>query len=162
MQAVKANRTINQPQANHFLYFSIILVIFAVVGIYAFNAIRAYQASLLPQGTVVITQKNLEEKYGLRVNLVAVTAAGGMVDLRLKILDGEKAKSLLQNKKNFPSLFIGGQSLNVSDDTKTQTIDFTNQANFYLLFPNDRGLVKSGTSVTIIFGDTAVEPIPAK
>jgi hypothetical protein len=40
----------------------------------------------------------LEDKYGLRVNLTAVTSSGSFVSLRLKIADGEKAKLLLGDK----------------------------------------------------------------
>ncbi len=64
---------------------------------------RAFQAASLPNGTVVISQGTLEEKYGLRVNLIAVTAAGGFVDVRLKIVDGEKLKLLLADKNKFPN-----------------------------------------------------------
>ena len=112
----------------------------------------------------VISAQALEEHYGLRVNLVAVTAAGGMVDLRLKMLDGEKAKAFLQDKKNFPELYIadGDVTLKASEDTISQEIKFETDGNIFLLFPNGANMVKRGTSVTVMFGDTALEPIEAK
>lgn len=111
-----------------------------------------------------ISQNVLEQKYGLRVNLLAVTAAGGMVDLRLKMLDGEKAKTLLQDKKNFPALLVSDNNitLSASEDTSSQEIKFENNGGLYLLFPNTGNAVKPGSKVTLVFGDLQVEPMAAK
>ena len=80
----------------------LLLVILIAAGLAVFNFYKPGSTFALP--TTVISQSALEEKYGLRVNLVAVTGAGGFVDLRLKIVDGEKAKLLLTDAKKFPSL----------------------------------------------------------
>ena len=159
MQAAKVNRPINVSHSNQIFFFSILMLILVVIGVYTVNAFKAYRATFLPAGTVMVSQSVLEAKYGLRVNLVAVTAAGGMVDVRMKITDGEKAKIFLKDPKNYPALFIGGKTLSVSEDTKAQGINFSNDANLFLLFSNDNNLVKSGAPVTIVFGDTALEPI---
>jgi len=165
MQAVKADRTSVPPNSiSKFISIAIILTILIVVALYINNAFRAFQAASLPQGTVVISQGILEEKYGVRVNLIAVTAAGGLVDVRLKFVDAEKAKSLLQDPKNFPTLWIAESSrtLNVPEDTKAQEIKFENDGNLFLMFPNASDVVKPGTPVTITFGNIQVEPILAR
>lgn len=112
----------------------------------------------------VISQVVLAEKYGLRVNLLAVTAAGGMVDLRLKILDGEKAKLLLQEKANFPQLLAGSPSVHLtsSSDFTSQDIQYEKDGVILLIYPNSGNAVKSGSAVTVLFGGTALEPIQAK
>ena len=114
--------------------------------------------------TTTISAQALEEQYGLRVNLVAVTAAGGMVDLRLKLVDAEKAKLLLQDKKNFPSLYVpdADVTLQVPQDTKDQEIEFKDDGSIFLMFPNAANVVKRGAPVTVKFGDIALEPIEAK
>jgi hypothetical protein len=98
------------------------------------------------------------------VNLIAVTAAGGMVDFRLKILDGEKAKGLLADKKNFPSLVIaeGNVILTASEDSQSQILQIEDGGNVFLLFPNSRNVVKPGGAVTVKFGDTVLEPVISK
>ena len=155
------NQALNKSQPRNFILFAFILLLLIAAGLYAF-ASRASQTGI--STATVISQRALEEQYGLRVNLVAVTAAGGMVDLRLKIVDGEKAKSLLQDKKNFPALLINDTNvtLNVSEDAKAQEIKFENDGNIFLMFPNSGNAVKPGTPVTILFGDTAIEPVIAK
>jgi hypothetical protein len=165
MRVLKADRPVVPPKSyNNFFSVSIILVALLVVAIYVNNAYKSLQRDALPQGTVLISQTVLEEKYGLRVNLVAVTAGGGLVDLRLKIIDGEKAKSLLQDSNNFPSLWIADGNINlaVSEETKSQEIKFENDGNLFVMFPNSHSVVKPGTPVSVRFGSTQVEPIPAK
>ena len=161
MQAIKARRAAGQPVSNRFLFVGVIFIVF-VLGVYAFNLLRASQAAALSQKVVVISQNTLEEQYGLRVTLVAVTAAGGMLDLRLKVLDGEKAKTLLLDPKNYPALQVAGSLLTVPADTKALGLNLKTGANIYLLFSNSHSLAQSGVPVTVMFGDTAIEPIPAK
>ena len=134
-----------------------------MVGIYINNAYRASQATSLPKGTVVLSQSAFEEQYGLHVNLVAVTAAGGFVDVRLKIVDGDKAKLLLADKKNFPALFsVHGVMLNAPADTVSQRIEFISGGNLFIMYPNSGNAIQRGEAVTLIFGGTALEPITVK
>ena len=164
MQNMKAGRLAAQPVSVRFLFLVIILIVLLGIGLYANNVFKAFQPSSLAQGATGISQSTLEKKYGLRVNLVAVTAAGGMVDVRLKIVDAEKARSLLRDKKKFPVLLVSGSeiTLNVSEVTKSEEIKFENDGNLFLLFPNIGNAVKPGTSVIFIFGDTALEPLKVK
>jgi hypothetical protein len=151
---------------NKYVLFIIALIVLTGLGLYMNNIVRIFQAVSMPEpGTLTqISQAELEEQYGLRVNLVAVTAMGGLVDLRFKIVDGEKAKAFLQDANHFPSLWISnsGARLTVPEETKSQEIQFEDDGNLFLMFPNARGIVKPGTPVTVRFGETQLEPIPAK
>jgi len=129
-----------------------------------FSYYRAYtQKPAIPAQTV-ISQKTLEEQYGVHVNLLAVTGAGGMVDLRLKIVNGEKAKALLKSKAEFPALYVPNTDLTLkaSEDDQSQPIQFVDGANMFVLYPNAVSSVRSGTAVNILFGDIAVEAIESK
>ena len=164
MQAAKANHSApSMNSTNNNFYIAIILIILLIVAIYVNNTNKALQPAALPQDTVVISQSLLEEKYGLRVNLVAVTGAGGFVDLRLKIVDGEKAKLLLADTKNFPTIFTEkGITLNAPADTKPQKIEFVTGGNLFIMYSNSGNAVIQGQPVTILFGDIALEPIAAE
>ena len=165
MQIVKVDRPVAPSNStNKFISAAIILVILLVVALYINNTYKAFQSASLPQKTVMISQSMLEQKYGLRVSLIAVTAAGGMVDMRLKFVDAEKARSLLKDKKNFPALLVGESKirLNASEETQSQEIKFENDGNLFLLFPNTGNAIKTGTPVTLVFGDIALEPIEAR
>lgn len=164
MQAVKARPTsVFQKPTSRLISIGIILSILLVVAIYINNASRAFQTSALPKGTVVISQKTLEEKYGLRVNLVGLTAADGMVDVRLKIMDGQKLKLLLADKNNFPTLYTQpGVVLNAPEDTRSQEIKFITGGNLFIIYPNSANAVEHNTPVTLLFGNIAVEPIDVR
>jgi hypothetical protein len=110
-----------------------------------------------------ISQSALEAKYGLRVSLIAVTAAGGKVDLRMKMVDSVKARLLLQDSKNFPSLVTSrGVVLSVPADEKPEGLEFKDGTDIFLLFPNTRGVLQPGMSVSLMFGETKLEPIVVK
>ena len=144
------------------ILYGIILIILIAAGFSYYNARKAQPAGVAPKTT--ISQSELADTYGLRVNLIAVTAAGGMVDVRFKMLDGAKARLLLQDKKNFPALYIASAAvtLNASPDAQAGEIKFEDGGNLFLMIPNSGGAVKPGTPVSVLFGDTILEPIEAK
>ncbi len=164
METAKTNHTLMQhTTTNRIITIAIIVSILFGISLYIRNASRAFQAASLPQGTFVISQNVLEEKYGLRVNLVAVTAAGGFVDVRLKIVDGEKLKLLLADKNNFPTLHTEqGVTLIAPEETKSQNIQFISGGNLFIMYPNSGNAVVHDTPVTILLGNIAVEPINAR
>jgi hypothetical protein len=164
MQNVNARPTIPLIQSNKSFPIAVILVVvLMVIGISTYNAFRAAQVQPLPQTATVLSQPMLAEQYGLGVNLVAVTAAGGMVDLRLKITDSQKARALLGDQANFPTLRASnGVVLRAAQDIASQPIKFEDGGNIFVLYPNGQNAVKSGDPVTIVFGGIQVEPIPAK
>ena len=86
-----------------------------------------------------------------------------MVDVRLKIVDGEKFKLLLADKNNFPTLYTEqGVTLTAPEETKSQEIEFVTGGNLFIIYPNSGNAVKQDTPVTILFGNVAVEPINAR
>jgi hypothetical protein len=147
------------------LIIAIIFILLVLAGLLAFNMLKTDPvASAAPAGLVQIAQNTLEEQYGLRVNLVAVTAAGGLVDVRFTFVDGEKVKALLQEPGNFPTLQVAGNPVTLSapEEGRPAEILYEDGANMFLMYPNAGNLVKAGTPVTIIFGSLQVEPIVAK
>ena len=160
MQDVKVNEAVLQPRSNKFVSLAIILIILIAAGLVLF---RSYQSQSGYSAANVISQSALEEKYGMRVNLVAVTGAGGFVDVRIRIVDGDKAKLLLSDAKNFPALSTAsGVILNAPEDTKSQKIRFEDGGTMYIMYPNSGNAVVQGSAVTILFGETALEPMDAK
>lgn len=152
-----------QFSSNNSIMLAIILVLLIAIGLYGYNAFRAFQNASPQPGSITISQSALEENYGLRVQLVAVTAAGGMVDLRLKIVNAEKAKAFLQDHTNYPALRVGsGVILRASEDVVTQGIQFENGKSIFILFPNSGNILRPNDTVNIVFGDLQVEAIQSK
>jgi hypothetical protein len=157
---METDLTRSRPSSQYkYGFFAIIVLFVALASVFVYYLSTQNAAASRPE--TLITQAALEKQYGLRVNLVAVTAAGGMVDLRLKLLDGDKARTLLQEKNNFPILHLdqGNITLNPSEDAKSRDITFEDNGNLFLLYPNAGNAVKPGSSITVRFGDIALEPI---
>lgn len=163
MQSANARPSMPLFQSNKPFSIAMILVILAAIGLSAYYAFSAAQARNLAKPLQIVSEQMLAEDYGLKVNLIAVTAAGGMVDLRLQITNGEKAKALLGDQANFPTLrAANGDILRASEDIASQEIKFDTGSNIFVLYPNSQTDVKSGDRVNILFGDLQVEAIQTK
>jgi hypothetical protein len=109
------------------------------------------------QSTPQMTLKSLEQQYGVQVSLVAVTALDSIVDVRLKIIDSEKAHELLENHA----------AILVNNDTLIQAANMhrhsLREGKIYVIYyPNHQNLVGNGTSVSLVFGDMHLEPVTAQ
>jgi hypothetical protein len=151
-----------QFSSNKQLVVLIILIILLAFGLYGYNAFRAFQAPQLG-GSVTISQSVLKEDYGVRVQLVAVTAAGGLVDLRIQVTDAAKAQAFLSDSANLPTLRVGDDLILRTDDTAAlQDVQIENGKSIFYLYPNSGNTLKPGDPVNIVFGDLKVEAIQAK
>jgi hypothetical protein len=147
-------------------WLKVALLVMAIVSIIAM--LLAYQsanrASPAARSLKAITASVLEDRYGLRVNLIAVTAAGGLVDVRLKVLDAQKAQALLDDPKNFPALKVADRDalLIASEDSRRQVTHLKDNGLIMILFPNTGSAAQSGSPVNVTFGDVQLEPIAAR
>jgi hypothetical protein len=144
-------------------WLGLLLGVFLVVGLVM---TRLKQQPDLPQvAGDLISAQTLADQYGVRVNLIAITAAGGLVDFRLKILDAEKAKLLLQDSGDVPKLLVGDglAVLTAPEDSTGQLLNsLADDGNVFLMYPNLQNVVKLGMPVTVQFGDIGLEPITVK
>jgi hypothetical protein len=132
-------------------------------------AFLAYQAwtTRAPASTTDVTQvisaNELEERYGLRVRLIGVTAGGGMIDFRLKILDAEKARRFLQDPANLPRLIAveSGTTL-VPSQGMDEDMPWEAGGVLFFLVPNSGGAIRPGSPVSVVFDDVRLEPAVAQ
>jgi hypothetical protein len=148
---------------NRIVVIALFLTGLVIGGWAVFNANRAKAEEASPVISQKISESTLESQYGMRVNLLAVTGAGGFVDVRIKIVDGEKARVLLTDKKNFPALLSKSNVILIApEDTKSQEIRYDDGGTMFIMYPNSGNVVQRGAPVNILFGDLAVEAIDAQ
>lgn len=163
MESVKVKPAIPFLRSDKSSALVALLVILGIALLSTYNVYRIAQAQTALQARTVVSEQALADQYGLRVNLVAVTAAGGMVDLRLKIIDAAKAKALLGDQANFPKLLAGNHvMLQAADNIASQPILFEDGGNLFVLYPNALGEVRQGDPVSIVFGNLQLEAIDAR
>ncbi|MCL4561971.1 MAG: hypothetical protein M1281_15350 [Chloroflexi bacterium] len=112
----------------------------------------------------LLTAEQLAGQYGLKVNLVAVTAAGGLIDLRYQVLDAQKARSLFDDPSDNPTLFLPGTQIALvsPDDPQAQYPSVEKGNQYHLLYPNRQNALKPGDAVGIGFGSLRFGPFVAK
>jgi hypothetical protein len=112
-------------------------------------------------GTMPVNTE-IEEKFGVRFAFLAVTADGGMVELRYRVVDEGKAANFGHYTETAPMI--------VSEDTG-QIVDVTIMGlhnhrvepgrQYYVLYRNTGGAIKSGRPVTIAVGDLELKHVVA-
>jgi hypothetical protein len=119
----------------------------------------AVPAATAQPAAASISTEELEGQYGARVYRVAVTAVGGLVDLRIKILDAAKAKQLFQGQ--VPSLMVEGSGVTLMppQDSVSQVEQLQDGGLVFVLYPNVNGAVKAGDEVTVVFTDGRLGPL---
>lgn len=105
--------------------------------------------------TPLTTFDELEQKYGLKVSLVAVTAMNSIVDVRLKVVDPEKAQALLKNQA---AILVDQQVLILAPHLHTHWKLRPNKLHV-MFFPTQNNTVHSGSQISLVFGGVRVEPV---
>jgi hypothetical protein len=108
--------------------------------------------------TPVTSFAELEEKYGIQVSLVAITAMSSIVDVRLKVIDPDKAHSLLMNQA---ALLVNQKTLILAPHLHTHWKLKPGKL-FLMFFPTQHFTVRSGSEVSLVFGRVRVAPVIVK
>jgi len=124
---------------------------------YAFTQAFGHHIGSLAQvsNTPVMTFAQLEEQYGVQVSLVANSMMNSIVDVRLKIIDPDKAHALLQNQA---ALLVDQQVLVLAPHMHHHAGTKLNKI-YLIFFPTQNKTIHPGSSVNLVFGSVRVEPV---
>jgi|CXWL01.1.fsa_nt_gi hypothetical protein len=112
----------------------------------------------------VVGEAAFEERWGIRVTLIGVTADGGLVDFRYIVIDSDKALAMLDDFENRPVLVDESTNAILLPSTPPSTHrdpPLPGQT-FILLYSNPNGVVQTGSRVSVIIGDMRLEHFVAK
>lgn len=158
----KNRRTISSTATSRNRLLALILVGLALLGTLIFWEMSRQPGTLFSLSRMQpISADALAADYGLQVKLIGVTAGGGMVDVRFKVLDVTKAAVLLKDPANLPQLFVQGTALTIAPDDLNKLI-LEKDGIVFLLYSNRGGVVKPNTPVTIQFGKLNLATITAQ
>jgi hypothetical protein len=94
------------------------------------------------------------------MTLVAVTAAGGLVDVRYRVIDPEKAALLATEEDGImPMVYVENGDVMLMPDAHMRTQKLVADRMYFTLIPNAQNAVKRGSSVIVVFNDIALEPM---
>ena len=140
------------------------VLVISIIGLitYQWNAsvIRAYghHVGSLDQvcSTPVTTFDDLEKNYGLRVSLVAISMLDSIVDVRLKVVDPNKAHAILQNQA---ALLVSQQSLVLAPHMHSHAGPRLKGGKIVSIFFPTQQKIQRGSVVSLVFGSVRVESV---
>lgn len=140
-----------------------LVIAMAVVGIALLGVLFLKTPNVFSRASArVVTQTALQDEFGIQVKLIGVTAEGGLVDVRFKILNPAKAAEFFSDSEKLPKLITDeGQILSVSQSDPHE-YKLVENGMIFMLFPNQGSAIKPGSPVTIVLGDIHLEPIEAQ
>lgn len=104
----------------------------------------------------------LETQHGIQVTHIGLSASGGLVDCRFKVLDAVKAKALLGNPASAPMLIAGDKPPLMAPHNALRSARFATGQVVYILYPNLRSAIQPGSQVTVAIGEVRLGPVTAQ
>jgi hypothetical protein len=108
----------------------------------------------------VVGADALGDRSGVRITRVAVSGDGGLVDLRFKVVDPDRADAL--HDQRTPPAVVDEQSGLVVHDllmSHSHSGPFKAGVTYYLVFENPGNWVRRGSKVTVLLGNAQVEHV---
>ncbi|MBI5632249.1 MAG: hypothetical protein HZA15_02075 [Nitrospirae bacterium] len=108
------------------------------------------------------SEASLEERWGIKVLSIRLSAEGHMIDFRYRVLDPEKAVPLFdRNIKPYLVDEATGAMFTVPEPPKIGALRNTrkpqSERNYFILFANPGRYMQKGKSVTVVVGDFRAE-----
>jgi hypothetical protein len=153
-----------QPPASSARYYRwIIPLILLVLAGGAVAMLISSQVRHAPENAPMPVSAAIEDRYGIRISQVAVTADGGMVDLRYVLVDPNKAANFGEDAQSTPVLVPEGGKVVVSETALMPHKETLHPGvTYFLLYHNAAGSIKTQTYVTIELGDLRLEHVPVR
>lgn len=108
--------------------------------------------------TPITSEAELEQRYGIKLSLVAMSMMNGVVDVRLKILDPEKASQLMRDQA---ALLVDQQFLVLAPHMHRHAMLKQNKIHT-MFFPTANQKIHAGSQVSLVFGSVRIEAITVK
>jgi hypothetical protein len=117
-----------------------------------------------PLNSEPVSADVMAEEFGIRVDLVAVTAAGGVVDVRFTVLDPEKAGHLLHDDASMPTLIVENNDsvIRIRSIHRHNDLTTLERSSYFILYPNPGGFVQGGSEVSVVIDGLRLEHLIAQ
>jgi hypothetical protein len=121
----------------------------------------ASQISSSPQAPGVAAAA-FEEATGVRVTRIALTGGGGIVDVRYRIVDPDKAPILHEPTSRLTVRDDSGEILSTPFHFHSGSASFQAGIAYYELLVNTAGLLERGERVSVVVGTARLDKVPVE
>ena len=135
------------------------LLLLVVAGVTAF-ALWPERKADVRAGTTLVSAEEMAARYGIDVNLVGVTAAGGLIEFRYQVMDPDRADRMIADPDLLPVLVVEdtGETLVISTPHH-HSAELELGGTYFFLVANAHNALREGSLVTLVIGDARVEHI---
>jgi hypothetical protein len=121
-------------------------------------AVRSDDSASADKPGTPVSAAVLESKYGTRIDLVALTALGGLLQLRFTVLDKTKAETLFQVAENMPSLIVepSGKVLHAPSGMRHH-LNLLDGGSYFVLYANAGNALSEGSQVSVQIDNVKLE-----
>jgi hypothetical protein len=107
-----------------------------------------------------VTAEVLEKQYGAKIQMVGILAAGGLIELRLQVVDKDKAMALFGPVEKMPMLAVEGTS-KVLESAKGMKHHMTllDGGSYFMFYANAANVVHEGSMVSMVINGVRLEHI---
>ncbi len=99
---------------------------------------------------------DFEDRFGIRIVLIGVTAGGGMIDLRYQVRDAAKA-ALLLDAETRPLLIAEDGGVVLRQHVRPEARHLEAGRSYSLLYSNVQNALRPGSLVSVVLGDLLLE-----
>lgn len=140
---------------------TVALVIVLVIGGLGARAWWSERRADVRDGTTLVTADGMAARYGINITLVAVTAAGGLIDFRYQVVDPDKANAIIHDIDLYPKLVVEdtGATLAMRSLPHNHGKTLELGGNYFFLLPNANNAVHPGSLLTLVIGDARLEHV---
>ncbi|GAA2159160.1 hypothetical protein [Humibacillus xanthopallidus] len=141
--------------------WAVIVLALALIGGLAAHALTSRGPADVRDGTELVTAEGMAARAGIEVSLVAVTAAGGLVEFRYQVVDPDKADRLVHDPTMRPIIVAEdtGATLVLSERPHQHAAELELGGTYFFLLANAENALHEGSRVTLVIGDARLEHV---
>jgi hypothetical protein len=105
----------------------------------------------------------IEATYGVRIAQVALTADGGLVDLRYTVIDPDKAGLMTDSLEHLPVIVAhNGSALTQRGAAHRHGQNLQAGTSYFLLYTNTQNALRPGDKVLVRVGELTLADVPVR
>ena len=162
LQELDTDPVEQRPRRRRFM--AIALVAFLLLGGGAARAWWPDQKADVRAGTTLVTAEGMAARYGIDVNLIGVSAAGGLVQFRYKVVDPDKADAMVHDPTLFPIVVVeeSGATMAIPRPHQHAGAGLELGGTYFFMFANAHNAIQKGSLLTLVMGDARLEHLMAQ
>ncbi|MCW2768129.1 MAG: hypothetical protein JWO11_4088 [Nocardioides sp.] len=142
----------------------IVLVALLLIGAVAAWARSPEQKADIRDGTTLVSAEGMAARYGIEVNLIGVTAAGGLIEFRYQVVDPDKADPIIHDAALRPIMIVEdtGATLVLGSPPHHHNKELQLGGTYFFLIANAHNAIRPGSLLTLVIGDARLEHVVAQ